>query len=455
MTENATEIELMDYINIVWKWKWFIILPTFFLMAITGVCSYRVPLAYQAEAIIQPAHFYAHSPGGRLEKIAAIDPSQLAIQISQGSYQSRIAEVLGTSTNQVPMISAENLRDENRPNYLGATDLILVSTVSMEEDDGLDVLQTLFKQVRDELDARVEVEERSIQNQITSLQSKIQERGIEIRENENRISLTRLGLNDKVQEERTQENMIKKGDSGIRSKELEIESIKIEQGLLQKKIESDRNRIKISEALQKNLQEEQGLVRQRIKELEEQQSQVLAGKKSEGSALSLLLYANEIQQTLQYSNQLARDVSLEQLNQEDLSLSIRDLESQLKQKENKIRMAQAQIDSLRADIDSIRARIATIRNEREKIKTQITTYGNQNAKIRAEILSLESEIRMLGGQKERIFYTRFVKEPNQVLAPLGSNSLYKVIIVGLITGAIFVILALFIDYVRAYKSQES
>jgi hypothetical protein len=455
MSENATEIELMDYIKIVWKWKWFIILPTFFLMAITGVCSYRVPLAYRADAIIQPAHYYTQSPGGRLEKFTAVDPSQLAIQISQASYQSRIAEALGTSTNQLPMISAENLRDENRPNYLGATDLIMVSTVSMEEDKGLDVLQTLFEQVRDELDARVEVEERSIQNQIAALQSKIQEREIEIRENENRISLTRLGLNDKVQEERTQENTIIKGDSNIRSKELEIESIKIEQGFLQKKIESNRNKIKISEALLQNLQEEQGLVRQRIKELEEQQSQVLAGKKSEGSALSLLLYANEIQQALQYSNRLARDVSLEQLKQEDLRLSIRDLQRQLKQKENDIRRAQAQIDSLRADIDSIRARIATIRNEREKIKTQITTYGNQNAKIRAAILSLESEIRLLGGQKERVFYTRFVKEPNQVLAPVGSNPLYKVIFVGFISGVFFFILAFFIDYVRAHKSQES
>ncbi len=43
MEEYKDEIELMDYLNVIWKKKWLIILPTLFCVIIAGIISFRLP----------------------------------------------------------------------------------------------------------------------------------------------------------------------------------------------------------------------------------------------------------------------------------------------------------------------------------------------------------------------------------------------------------------------------
>ncbi|GAH54972.1 unnamed protein product, partial [marine sediment metagenome] len=65
---------------------------------------------------------------------------------------------------------------------------------------------------------------------------------------------------------------------------------------------SGGNKLKISENRVKSIMDELKAVKKRIDELEKLQRGALAGEKEELSAISLLLYSNEVQQNLRYYN---------------------------------------------------------------------------------------------------------------------------------------------------------
>ncbi|KKN25128.1 hypothetical protein LCGC14_0888010, partial [marine sediment metagenome] len=94
MEENEGEIELIDFLNIIWKRKWLIILSTFFLVIAAGVISFLLPPKWEIDALIQPSKFLIKTAGGQYEEIVIIDPKQIASQINQATYNNKIAAEL-------------------------------------------------------------------------------------------------------------------------------------------------------------------------------------------------------------------------------------------------------------------------------------------------------------------------------------------------------------------------
>lgn len=450
--ENKTkDVELIDYLNVIWRWKWFIILPTFLLMLLTGVCTFRAPSAWNVDAIIQPSNLFIQMPGGRLERIMIMDPAQLAIQINQASYNNIIAQELNLNAYELPMITAENLRDIHRPNYLGGTNLVLVSTVTNDIEKGKAVLNKLFELVKTELDEKVAVEMENLENDVAGIDSQIKEKEIEIKENENQIALTKLETIDKDSEIKIQDNEIGKTLNSIKLKEMDIRSKQIEKEGVQKEIVSIKNKIKIADERIQSLREEMKVVKKRIEELDAQQKKALAVKKKEGEAINLLLYSNEIQQSLRYYTTMNQDLRDEQMFQEDQRIRVQEQEEHLLLLENDINRINTEIESKHSDIDNIRARIALIKNERAKISNRINTLNNLNEKIRTEITTLESNKKTLKSQKGRIEYTQLVKEPGPSIVPVGRNPLFMIVVVGFIFGMIFTILAFLFDYIKRHR----
>jgi hypothetical protein len=453
--EEKKEIELIDYLDVIWRKKFLIVIPTFLLMIMAGYCSFRTPLAYAADAIIAPSSIMLETPGGRLEKIQLVDPLQLAIQINQGSYNANIADALNLDTYEIGGIRAENLRDPQSPQYLRGTDLVLVSTMDLDMDKAERILNQLYQLVKEDLDAKAEIEAQAIDSRLAGHYSRIKEKEVDILENKNQMEVTAIGIKDKDQEIKVQENEIVKKKNTIHSKKLEIESVEIEKTRIGDEIKSLQNKIKLFDKREKELQAELEIVNARIKQIEEQQSKALAAKKTEDQAISLLLYSTEIQSNLRFSNDLddrRHDVTVER---ENCVLEIHLKEELLKQRDNKILQIEAQIATIQADIEDNKTQIDVIRNQSEKIKKEITTLKNANEKIRAEIQLLESEINLQENQKARISRTELIKPPGPSMMPVGRNPLYMVIIVGFICFMMFTILAFFIDYIQKHKKPRS
>ena len=113
MDEYEDEFVLMDYLNVIWKRKWLIVIPTLFLVIVVGIISFLLPSKWEIDAIIVPSKFLVQTEGGRFEEIMIDDPKQIARQINEATYDNLIATELNLDIRKFPKLKAENFRDTN------------------------------------------------------------------------------------------------------------------------------------------------------------------------------------------------------------------------------------------------------------------------------------------------------------------------------------------------------
>ena len=443
MDAYEDEIELMDYLNVIWKRKWLIIVPTFFLALVAGIASFLIPPQWEVDAIIQPSKFFVQTEQGLFEEVVVVDPRQIAGQINQESYNRLIAAELNLDLRRFPELKSENLRD---------TKLVRVSVRENDIDKGKAILTSLFNHLKRELDRKIDVEMRGIDTQIFAKENSIKQNEIGIKEIENQIDLRKLKIKDRENEIKTRENEIKKRNNDIKFKELDVQSKEIDKERIRKEIEADHNKLKISEERVQSIMEEMKAVKGRIDEIDEQLRKALAEKKQGGDAVSLLLYSNEVQQNLRYYNTLDEKLSTEKVTQENLRLNIRDKQEQLRQIDTQIQQINTQKDSISAEIDNIMTQIAIVKTEIDKIKNEIESLRNDIAKIQNAITNVHSEIRLLEDKKARIDYAQLIKEPTASLYPVSPRKKVNVAIAGILGLFIFTILAFFLEYVEKQKA---
>ena len=267
------EKELIDYLNVIWKRKWLIIIPTFFLVIIAGLYSLLLPKKWEIDAIIQPSKYIIQTEDGTYREILVVDPKQITSQINQESYNHLIAAELNLDIKKFPKLRAENLRDTN---------LVRVSIKEKEIEKAKSILRSLFNRLKKDLDKKVEIEIKGIDSLIKSKEiekSRIEE---EIKAYKNKLSIIKQR---KKEIEKEMSDDIKKG----------IDALKEEYHLSLKK----ENR-------------------------------------SESESLALLLYSNSIQQSLRYHNTLNELLSSKKIEEENINLEIKNKEERIKQLENEI-----------------------------------------------------------------------------------------------------------------------
>ncbi|MBA7554776.1 hypothetical protein ES705_47407 [subsurface metagenome] len=334
MDEYEDEFVLMDYLNVLWKRKWLVIIPTFFLVIAVGIISFLLPPKWEIDAIIVPSKFLVQTEGGQFEEIVIVNPKQMAGQINEATYNNLIATELNLDIRKFPKLKAENLRDTN---------LVRVSTKENDTEKAKLILFSLFNHLKGQLDEKVDIEIKGI-------------------------------------------------DSDIKSKEIEKLRIGGE-------IKGNKNKFNIVKQRKKDIEREMNDTRKRIEALEKEQRLSLKREnRSESESLAMLLYSNEIQQSLEYHNTLNELLSEKKIEEENINLGIEKREEGIKQLENKI-------DNL---------------NER----------------------------------KGRIDYTQLIKEPTSSLYPVSPKKKLNVMIAGILGLMIFTMLAFFLEYIEKQKAKS-
>lgn len=403
MNEYEDEIELMDYMNVIWKRKWLIILPTFFLVAITGIVSFLLPEKWEVDSIIVPSKFLIQTEQGQFEEVLVVDPKQIAGQINQGSYDNLLAARYNIERNQFPDLKAENLRDTN---------LIRISVRYEDPQKAKSLLLSLFTHLKRDFDRKIDVELKGVDTAIFG--------------KENLIRSEEIAIKDKF-------NAIKIKENEIKAKKMDIQSKEIGKTKLKQEILNAENRIKISAERVQNILEEMKSVKQRIDELEEQLKEVLSEKKQGSDAVGLLLYSNEVQQNFRYYNTLDEKLSTEKITQENLILSKTEKEEEIKQVDTQIEKHHTEIDTL---------------------KTQINEIHNEIDKTKNRIAGLKNDISLLEEKKGRIDYTQLLKEPTSSFSPVSPRKKLNVLIAGILGLMIFTMAAFFLEYVEKHKTPK-
>jgi len=395
MTKDNNDFR--DYFRVVWKRKWLIIIPTFFCVVVTAVLSLIAPRKWEIDCIIKPSKFFIESYSGAFQEIMVIDSQQISELINNNTYDRIIADELAVELEKFPELRAKELKE---------TKLIRISLRESDVRRGKAILASLFKHLKRELDEKIELEAKGLENLIAN--------------NEHLIHQKELSIKDKLSGIKIIENDIRLQRIDIKEKERQ----KLEK---KEEIISVGNLLKISQQREKNVLSELKEVKKRIEVIDKQQAEVISKEKTDESTLSLLLYSNEIQQNLQYYNTLDKELLSERINQEDLRLRV-------KIKEGEIKNLESQIDQTKTIIDNL--------------KTQINDQKNDIEKIRSEIENVQNTIALLEERRSRIDYSQLVKEPTSSFHPVSPKRRLNVLIAFILGMSVFVLLAFIIEYTQ-------
>ncbi len=321
---NYEDINLLDFLAVLWRRKWLIIVGAAVLASAAGIYSFLTPQVWGIDAIFQPSKFLAQPSQpdmGQFVEVASLDARQIVGMINQQAYSGLIAADLKLET--VPNISAENLKD---------TKLIRIGTTSTDRDAGVKILTSLFNIIKNELDGKTQFE-------LKRIEALVAEKEVLLKQNE-------LTVKDQLSE---------------------IKRLEIQKNKTKAEIASDTNKRTLSDERYRITVEEMTAVKQKNDELADQLRKVLDRNPGENSTLSILLYSSQIQLNLQYYNGLNDKMSMEKLTQEALRL-----DNLIKNEE--IRQFDIQIDRARNEIDKLN-------NNAGNIKKQIDPLNERKSRI--------------------------------------------------------------------------
>ena len=160
------EIQLIDYLRVIWKWKWLIILGTFLCMVVAGMVSFNMPKIYEVSMTIEPGIIGVKSDG-RFIYLDSRD--NIEGKIKGGLFNRRIQEVLNINPLET------DIKFEVRPQK--GTNFIKVTSEwkDPEVEFGKKALVNLIGFISKEYENIVQQRKGDYEKQILMKQNKIKE----------------------------------------------------------------------------------------------------------------------------------------------------------------------------------------------------------------------------------------------------------------------------------------
>ena len=269
------EIELMDLLKVLWKWKYLILLGTLACAVIAGIVSFNMTKIYQGKMVVAPGLLKIDDQGKRLY----IDSLQnIQTMIESGTFDGQILAGLGEKNERGPLAFKVET-----PKGLNA---LRVSLETVDRKQGLQILDELSRLLLEKFRGVVayyqrdyEMQKEKKSSELTKLNGEISNVKAEIKNNE---------------------LLIKDLSRSVSETEAEIEGI----GKNTELLISERNKF-------------------------------LSIRKKDENILSALLYTNTIQESIAYlntlrstTNEIKSQINEARLNIEQGKNKIADLEGQ-------------------------------------------------------------------------------------------------------------------------------
>lgn len=151
------QIELIDYLQIIWKRKWIIILGTILCMIVAGTVSFFLKPVYEIDAIIQPGKFLVQNQLGNFEEVIVEDPQQIADKVNHESYNALIEAKLRIDEMEMPKIKGEKIKN---------TLLTRFWIMNHNIDQGKEILNSLIIFIKRDMDKKIDIEINDIDSSI-------------------------------------------------------------------------------------------------------------------------------------------------------------------------------------------------------------------------------------------------------------------------------------------------
>jgi len=311
-TEQDEEIRIFDYLNILWKRKWFILIPALVLAAAAGIFGFLKTPVWTIDTIIEPGIFLVQDSNGQNRETPATETLRMARRIGLQSYNASIASELNLDRRGFPVLFAEILNN---------TWFIRIWLKVTDIDRGTKVLLSLLQHLKAEFNQTLDMEVKRLEAQIFE-----------------------------------QENTIK-------SRQAETVLLEIQKTKSLAQIASEEAKIEISEERRRSISMEMASAKTRTDALEEQLKKAVDAQQKGNDAISLglLLYSSQVQNNVQYYNLLDEKLNAEKVLQENSRLNIKSKTEDSKEADARIGILKNQIDNTSNAIKLIQERKTRIR----------------------------------------------------------------------------------------------
>ena len=493
------EIELMDYLKVLWKWKYLIILGTLACAVIATIVSFNMTKIYSVKTVLAPGILKVEEDG-KINYIGS--PQEIKTLIETGALESTVLK-------QVKVPNGEDL-----PLSLSFKTTVPKSSNALEityetprTDLGLQIMTLLNQAMLQKFDATVQylkkeyvIQSSAKANESSEVTEKITKAKNEIStvEAENLSNVSKLKA--KISSKKTEmaanesekasiisemENRISGNKSIIFTNEATLLS-QIEQkengiSTLNAGIAAKKKQIKNLENRITDVEAEIVRIAKNTDLLLEERDRFLSSTKNENNILASVMYTNTIQQNISYLNSLRSTVNnvnhktfQEHVGIEKLENNIKDLQTQ---KTNLNKQTKINNEKLMSDIKALQSQISnaekqtsykneTIKSDMEdyesQIKSLVAQMDSKKSNLSAEISTLESQksffleqIKNLGFKKNYVQNIQILQPPKSSLSPIKPKKKLNVLLAGVVGLFLTVFLAFFIEYISRHKDSET
>lgn len=277
MDEHKKRLELTEHMNVLLKRKWLILIPTFFIVLIACLISFLLTPKWEIDILMQPGTYVIPTADGKYNEMTTANLSELEAQINEASYDHTVAAELNIDLREFPKLRAK--MPEN-------TKILRIYTRENDVEKAKKVLNSSFNLLKRKLDEKNDAIKKIVDAQVNAKEiAKLQEEET-LKINMNKLNIVRQSIKDIEQE-----------------------------------IKGTKNRLD-------ELDKEHRLILERE-------------NRKESESLALLLYSNEIQQSLiQHSRTLYDLLSSKRIEEEDMNLQIR-------QSQERINLIEGEIISMK------------------------------------------------------------------------------------------------------------
>lgn len=317
------EVELIDYLRVLWKYKFWIVGATIFSIFVVVGISFILPPVWEVSTVLEPGRFGSdlfetgtNRPTGKLYLIDTAD--NVKAKIVQGAYDSQVRTSSGWPADK---------KIKWNVNVEKETFAIRAALEVKDKKAGLKALEVLARTIEEEQKEKIETFQKAIEQEIL----KRREDASKVQRDIDRVKTERDASLTKLQEE---------------AKELKIEIA------LLKQRESELSR------------EEEG-VRNNTELLMTKRNSLMGEGQGKSDPLALVLYTTSLQQNIAYSNQLASQLNDVKRATEEKGLSVKKVEIELvRVKED----AFLRIKKLESDIQQVEASVRVLEGQRNFAK---------------------------------------------------------------------------------------
>ena len=408
------EINLIDYLRVLWKWKWLIIAGTLICAIIAAMISLQMPKIYRVAMVIEPGIIGLD----KSRNYIYMNSQNISGKINEGSYNKSIKKLLNTDSSKTNF--------EFKADVSKFTNQIRINAECKEKDInlGLKASKLLIALISDDGEKVVEQRKNDYDMQIVAKQNEISK--VETQERKDIDEQILLKQNEikktEIQWRRDTDKQVRLKLNSINKKR---DQIKLQEGIL----ETTRQRLK-------ELELEAKKVKDNTEKIIKQRDILLKDSRTRDD-ISLLLYATTIQQNVSYSIQLGNQIY-------SLRTNVQAKEANIEELNRDIDLVTTEIENLKLyGTETLQAKMDGIRTEIEKLKLQ------RAEGLPAEInIYIKEQIKLLTSAKENISNIKVLQNPEVSSAPVKSKK-KQIVLLSVVVGLFFMIfLAFFIEYIK-------